>query len=67
MADAAATASTKALQRKLDQARTAASFLRDRGEHFYAEQILVLCRTAQSLHQTAVQLSADLRMARGEQ
>lgn len=51
--------SKRVLMRKIDQARVAASILKGRNEHFYAEQVLVLCRTAEGLRETCSRLHDD--------
>jgi hypothetical protein len=51
--------SEQELRRKVDQARVAASILKGAGEHFYAQQVLDLCRSAEALRMTCSALHAD--------
>lgn len=53
------TRSETEIRRKIDAARVAASILKANGHVFEAEQVLTLCRSALSLHETARRLHAD--------
>lgn len=62
----ARTRSEQDLERKIEAADCAAATLKAAGHPFEAEQIKVLCRTARSLHTTAVMQRRDLDALRAQ-